>query len=239
MNEKVLPVKLEGAEKIYRIGKVEVPALRGITLQIKKGEYVAIVGPSGSGKSTIMNLIGCLDKPTSGRVLIEGNDTKNMSEEELAETRRKKIGFVFQQFNLIPRLTALENVELPMWFAGINGDERKRKAAALLKEVGLADRMHHKPSELSGGQQQRVAIARALANDPETLLADEPTGNLDTKSGEEIISILEELNRKGKTLIVVTHERELEKKAKRIIRIRDGMVESDAENGSKIEVNKL
>jgi len=238
MNEK-LPVKLEGAEKIYKIGKVEVPALRGITLEIKRGEYAAIVGPSGSGKSTIMNLIGCLDKPTSGRVLIYGNDTKNMSEEKLAETRRKKIGFVFQQFNLIPRLTALENVELPMWFAGINRNERKRKAAALLKEVGIGDRLQHKPSELSGGEQQRVAIARALANDPEILLADEPTGNLDTKSGEEIILILEELNRKGKTLIVVTHERELEKKARRIIRIRDGMVESDAENGSRIGVNKL
>lgn len=227
-------IKLEGVEKIYRIGMVEVPALRGITLQIKKGEHVAIVGPSGSGKSTVMNLIGCLDKPTSGRVLIEGSDTKSMSEEKLAETRRKKVGFVFQQFNLIPRLTALENVELPMWFAGMNGEERKKRAIGLLKGVGLGDRMQHKPSELSGGQQQRVAIARALANDPDILLADEPTGNLDTKSGEEIVSILEELNRKGKTLIVVTHERELEKKVRRIIRIRDGRVESDAENGSRI-----
>lgn len=226
-------IKLENVKKIYRLEKVDVVALRNISFEIEEGEYVAIVGPSGSGKSTIMNLIGCLDKPTSGRVLIEGKDTKKMSEKKLAEIRRKKIGFVFQQFNLIPRLTAIENVELPMWFAGIDAKERRRRAKKLLEVVGLGDRLNHKPGELSGGQQQRVAIARALANNPSIILADEPTGNLDSKSGEEIISLLEELNSKGKTLVVVTHERDIERRARRVIKIRDGIVEHDSKNNSK------
>ena len=226
-------IKLENVKKVYKLEKVDVIALRNISFEVEEGEYVAIVGPSGSGKSTIMNLIGCLDKPTSGRVLIEGKDTKKMSEKKLAEIRRKKIGFVFQQFNLIPRLTAIENVELPMWFSGMDARERRRRAKKLLEAVGLGDRLNHKPGELSGGQQQRVAIARALANDPSVILADEPTGNLDSKSGEEIISLLEELNNEGKTLVVVTHERHIEKRARRIIRIKDGMVEHDSKNNSK------
>lgn len=226
-------IKLENVKKIYRLEKVYITALRGISFEIEEGEYVAIVGPSGSGKSTIMNLIGCLDKPTSGRVLIEGKDTKKMSEKKLAEIRRKKIGFVFQQFNLIPRLTAIENVELPMWFSGIGARERRKRAKKLLEAVDLGDRLNHRPGEISGGEQQRVAIARALANNPSIILADEPTGNLDSKSGEEIISLLEELNNEGKTLVVVTHEKHIERRARRVIRIKDGMVEDDSKNNSK------
>ena len=217
-------VELKGVEKIYTMGNVEVPALRGIDIDIKKGEYVSIIGPSGSGKSTIMNLIGALDRPTNGRVFIDGNDVSKMSGDALATVRRKKIGFVFQQFNLIPRLTALENVELPMWFAGLSKQQRVKRAADILKNVGLGDRMHHKPTELSGGQMQRVAIARALANEPEILLADEPTGNLDSSSGDEIMQIINTLNDEGRTIILVTHDPDFAKKAKRVIQIKDGQV---------------
>jgi putative ABC transport system ATP-binding protein len=217
-------VKLENVEKIYLMGKVEVPALRGVTLEIEKGEYVCIMGPSGSGKSTIMNLIGCLDRPTKGKVFIDGKDVSKLSDNALARIRRKKIGFVFQQFNLIPRLTALENVQLPMWFAGLSKPKRVKKAAELLRQVGLEERMKHRPSELSGGEMQRVAIARALANDPEIILADEPTGNLDSVSGEGIINLLKKVNEEGRTIVMVTHELEFAEKAGRIIKLKDGMV---------------
>jgi len=217
-------VRLEGVEKTYLMDRVKVPALRGINLSIEKGDYVSIMGPSGSGKSTLMNLIGALDRPTKGRVFIEGRDISKLSDNSLARIRREKIGFVFQQFNLIPRLTAIENVELPMWFAGVPKVQRVKRAAELLKLVGLGDRMKHRPTELSGGERQRVCIARALGNDPEIILADEPTGNLDTKSGEGIMRILEELNERGKTIVLVTHEREFGKRANTIIKIRDGRI---------------
>ena len=223
MNETV--VKLENVKKIYIMDEVEVPALRGITLEIRKGEFVSIMGPSGSGKSTIMHLIGCLDRPTSGRVFIDGKDVSKLSDDTLAKIRRKKIGFVFQQFNLIPRLTALENVELPMWFAGIKKVERVRKAAELLELVDLGHRLKHKPTELSGGERQRVSLARALANNPEIILADEPTGNLDSKSGDEIIKLLEKMNKEGRTIVLVTHDPEYGTRAGRMIKLRDGLIE--------------
>jgi len=218
-------IKLENVVKIYRLGKVEVPALRGVSLDIPRGEYVSIMGPSGSGKSTLMNLIGALDRPTSGRVYIDGVDIGRLSDDQLALLRRKKVGFVFQQFNLINKLTALENVALPMWFAGISRNRRLRRAKELLELVGLGDRLHHKPAELSGGERQRVAIARALANDPEIILADEPTGNLDTASGMVVIELLEELNRLGKTLVIVTHDPEFGRRARMRVKLRDGVVQ--------------
>ncbi len=217
-------VRLENVKKVYSLGKAKVEALRGVNLSIYPGDYVSLMGPSGSGKSTLLNLIGALDKPTSGRVLIDGTDIGKLSPKALAKLRREKIGFVFQQFNLLQRLTALENVELPMWFAGVGKRKRRKRAKELLELVGLGKRMHHKPTELSGGEMQRVAIARALANNPEIILADEPTGNLDSISGAEIIELLEELNRQGKTLIVVTHDQEFGSRAKRRIRIRDGRI---------------
>lgn len=217
-------VKLEDVEKIYKMGKVEVPALRGVTLEIEKGEYVSIMGPSGSGKSTLMNMIGCLDRPTRGKVFIDGRDVSKLNDDGLAKIRRKKVGFVFQQFNLIPRLTALENVALPMWFAGLSRPERVKKAVELLKQVDLGKRIKHRPAELSGGEMQRVAIARALANDPEVVLADEPTGNLDSKTGEEILRLLKRLNEEGRTVVMVTHELEFAKKAGRIVQLRDGRI---------------
>jgi putative ABC transport system ATP-binding protein len=219
-------IRLEDVEKTYIMGKVKVHALRGVDLAIKKGEYVAIMGPSGSGKSTLMNQVGALDRPTTGRVFIEEHDISKMSDNELAKIRRENIGFIFQQFNLIPRLTAIENVELPMWYAGTPKIKRVRRAAELLKLVGLGDRMKHRPTELSGGQMQRVCIARALANNPDIIMADEPTGNLDSKSSEDIMKILEKLNTEGRTIIMVTHEEEYAKKAKRTIYIRDGMIVS-------------
>jgi putative ABC transport system ATP-binding protein len=218
-------IKLENVVKIYRLGKVEVPALRGINLEIPRGEYASLMGPSGSGKSTLMNLIGALDRPTSGRVYIDGTDIARLNDDQLALLRRKKIGFVFQQFNLINKLTALENVALPMWFSGISRSRRMRRAKELLELVGLEERLHHKPSELSGGERQRVAIARALANDPEIILADEPTGNLDTASGMVVIELLEELNKLGKTLVVVTHDVEFGKRARMRVKLRDGMIQ--------------
>ncbi len=218
-------IKLENVYKIYKLGRTEVVALRGVNLEINRGDYISIMGPSGSGKSTLMNIIGCLDRPTKGRVYIDGEDVSKLSDKELAKIRLKKIGFVFQQFNLIPTLTALENVALPMWFAGVERKKRIKRAKELLKIVGLEGREHHKPRELSGGEQQRVAIARALANDPEVILADEPTGNLDTKTGTRIIDILEKLNKlEGKTLIIVTHDQEIGKRAKIRLKIKDGMI---------------
>ena len=216
-------IRTEHLSKVYRMGKIEVPALRDVSLEIEEGEFLAIVGPSGSGKSTLLNMLGCLDKPTSGAVFISGVNTASLSENELAEIRRKKIGFIFQQFNLIHSLTALENVALPMFFAGVKSDARIKRATELLAKVGLRERMHHKPSELSGGQQQRVAIARALSNNPAVIIGDEPTGNVDSETGDAIMGILEGLNRnEGRTIIVVTHDTEIAAHAPRVIRMKDG-----------------
>ena len=216
-------IRTEHLSKVYRMGEIEVPALRDVSLEIEEGEFLAIVGPSGSGKSTLLNMLGCLDKPTSGAVFIGGVNTALLSENELAEIRREKIGFIFQQFNLIHSLTALENVALPMFFAGVNSDARIKRAAELLAKVGLEKRMHHKPSELSGGQQQRVAIARALSNNPAVIIGDEPTGNVDSETGDAIMGILEGLNRnEGRTIIVVTHDTEIAAHAPRVIRMKDG-----------------
>ncbi|PXF53578.1 MAG: ABC transporter ATP-binding protein [Candidatus Methanophagaceae archaeon] len=216
-------IRTEHLSKVYRMGEIEVPALRDVSLEIEEGEFLAIVGPSGSGKSTLLNMLGCLDKPTSGAVFIGGVNTALLSENELAEIRREKIGFIFQQFNLIHSLTALENVALPMFFAGVKSDARIKRAAELLAKVGLRERMHHKPSELSGGQQQRVAIARALSNNPAVIIGDEPTGNVDSETGDAIMGILEGLNRnEGRTIIVVTHDTEIAAHAPRVIRMKDG-----------------
>lgn len=216
-------IKLEDVWKIYRMGDVEVPALRGLSLVIYPNEFVAIMGPSGSGKSTLMNMVGCLDVPTKGEVYLEGRDISRLHESDLAQIRGKIIGFVFQTFNLMPGLSALENVMLPMTFQGVDRGIREKRAREILNTVGLGDRVHHKPTELSGGQQQRVAIARSLANDPDLILADEPTGNLDSKSGTEIMNMLTTLHgEENKTIVMVTHDVELSKYADRIINIRDG-----------------
>lgn len=215
-------IRAENLSKVYRMGKIDVQALRDVSLEIEEGEFLAIVGSSGSGKSTLLNTLGCLDKPTSGAVFIDGVNTASLSENELAEVRREKIGFIFQQFNLIHSLNALENVSLPMFFAGVSGEERMKRAAELLAKVGLEKRMHHKPSELSGGQQQRVAIARALSNNPEIIIGDEPTGNVDSETGNAIMDILEGLNHEGRTVIVVTHDTEIAAHAPRVKRMKDG-----------------
>ncbi len=215
-------IRAENLSKVYRMGKIEVPALRDVNLEIEKDEFLAIVGSSGSGKSTLLNMLGCLDKPTSGAVFIDDVNTASLSENELAEIRREKIGFIFQQFNLIHSLNALENVSLPMFFAGVGRDERMKRAAELLAKVGLEKRMHHKPSELSGGQQQRVAIARALSNNPEIIIGDEPTGNVDSETGNAIMDILKGLNSEGRTVIVVTHDAEIAAHAHRVKRMKDG-----------------
>lgn len=207
------------------MGEVKVEALKGISFEILKGDYVIIMGPSGSGKSTLLHIMGCLDRPTSGKVLIDGEDTSKMNDSKLARLRNQKIGFVFQSFNLLSKLTALENVELPMIYAGIEKRKRKKRAIELLEMVGLGDRLNHRPNQLSGGQQQRVAIARALANDPPIILADEPTGNLDTKSGEEILKIFKMLHESGKTIIVVTHDPDMIHEGKTLIKIKDGLIE--------------
>jgi len=214
----------ENLSKTYGKPPLQVFALRQTNLYIKHGDYIAIIGPSGSGKSTLMNLLGCLDKPTTGKIFIEGHDVSTLNENELARIRREKIGFIFQKYNLIPTLNALENIELSMGFAGVDSQLRTEKAKKLLEMVDLSKRLTHKPSELSGGEQQRVAIARALANDPSIILADEPTGNVDTKSGENIMSILEEINREGETIIVVSHNMTIAQRAKRVLRIQDGVV---------------
>jgi putative ABC transport system ATP-binding protein len=215
-------IELKEVWKTYVMGEVQIHALRGLTLGIKKGEFVSILGPSGSGKSTAMALVGCLDTPTKGTILLDGKDISKMTESDLAQIRGKKIGFVFQQFHLMPTLSALKNVMLPTIFQGISQEERLEKAKSLLDMVDLGDRIHHKPSELSGGQMQRVAIARALVNDPDVILADEPTGNLDSKTGKQIVEILKGLHKKGKTVVMVTHDTDLGKMAQRMIRLRDG-----------------
>ncbi len=222
-------VRLEDVWKVYGKGEAAVAALRGINLTIRRGEYVAIMGPSGSGKSTLMHIMGLLDTPTRGKVYVDGRDVSRLGEDERALLRRNYIGFVFQTYNLIPTLTAMENVELPMIFAGVPERERKRRARELLEKVGLGDRVNHLPSQLSGGQQQRVAIARALANDPDLILADEPTGNLDSKTGERILDMFDELHDEGRTLVIVTHDGEVAKRAERIVRIRDGKIEEVVE----------
>ena len=217
-------IRTENLTKVYRMGDAEVYALHDVNLDIQEGEFIAIIGPSGSGKSTLLNMIGCLDTPTSGAVFIDGIDTGKLSENGLAEIRREKIGFIFQQFNLVHTLNALENVALPMFFAGVKRETRLKRAEELLANVGLGDRIYHKPSEMSGGQQQRVAIARALSNDPEVVIGDEPTGNVDTETGNTIIDILEGLNKEGRTVIVVTHDAEIAARVGRTKRMRDGKV---------------
>lgn len=220
-------IQIENLTKIYDTGAVKVEALKSVNLNVDENEYVAIMGPSGSGKSTLMNIIGCLDRMTSGKYYLEGKDISTLSDNELADIRNKKIGFVFQAFNLLPRLTALGNVELPMIYAGIPASVRRKKAIEALEKVGLGDRLHHRPNELSGGQKQRVAIARALVNNPAILLADEPTGNLDSKSSHEIMDIFESLNDEGVTIVMVTHEPEIAAHTKRNVIFRDGEIISD------------
>ena len=223
-------IRLEDICRIYRVGSQEVRALDGVSLSVYKNEYVAIMGPSGSGKSTLMNILGCLDSPDSGRYILNGTDVSEMDDGELADVRNREIGFVFQSFNLLPRYNALENVALPMVYAGVPAGERREKAAQALKSVGLEDRMDHRPNELSGGQRQRVALARALINNPSIILADEPTGNLDTHTSIEIMRLFDQIYRNGNTVIVVTHEEDIAAYAHRVIRLRDGHIESDTEH---------
>lgn len=220
-------IRLDGIKKSYYLGRQELPVLKGIDLLIGVNEYVALMGPSGSGKSTLMNIIGCLDSPTGGRYILNEKDVSHMADDELARVRNNEIGFVFQQFNLLPRLTAWENVALPLIYAGVGKAEREQRARTILEKVGLADRAHHKPNELSGGQSQRVAIARAMVNDPAIILADEPTGNLDTKTSIEIMELFSKIHDGGNTVVLVTHEEDIANYTHRIVRIRDGMVESD------------
>ena len=223
-------IQITEISKIYRMGAETIDALQSITLHIQKGEYIAFMGPSGSGKSTLMNIIGCLDRPTSGNYILNGQDVSNLNENELADIRNKEIGFVFQTFNLLPRSSSLDNVALPLVYAGIGKSQRDKKAMASLESMGLGDRALHKPNELSGGQQQRVAIARALVNDPAIILADEPTGNLDSKTSFGIMELFQELHQKGNTIIVVTHENDIAHFAQRIIHLNDGLISSDKLN---------
>ncbi|MFN6380224.1 MAG: ABC transporter ATP-binding protein [Flavobacteriales bacterium] len=223
-------IEIEGLTKWYTIGQETVKALNGVNLTVNKNEYVALMGPSGSGKSTLMNILGCLDTPTQGKYCLNGPDVAKLSDSQLAEIRNKEIGFVFQTFNLLPRYSALENVALPLVYAGFNKEDRNKKAASVLTQVGLGDRMKHKPNELSGGQRQRVAVARALVNTPSIILADEPTGNLDTKTSYEIMLLFEEIHKQGNTIILVTHEEDIARHAHRIVRLRDGVIESDEVN---------
>ena len=223
-------IEIRNIIRDFKLGQEIVHVLKGIDLDIKRGEYVAIMGPSGSGKSTLMNLLGCLDTPTAGSYILNGKDVSQMSDDELAEIRNTEIGFVFQTFNLLPRTTALENVALPMVYAGASKKERQERATEVLTDVGLADRMDHKPNQLSGGQRQRVAVGSALVNKPSIILADEPTGNLDSKTGTEIMGLFDDIHKAGNTVIMVTHEEEVAAHAKRVIRLRDGMIESDTFN---------
>ena len=223
-------IHLDNIRKSYFMGRQELPVLMGITLDIFKNEYVALMGPSGSGKSTLMNILGCLDTPTAGTYVLNNNDVSKMRDNDLAEVRNKEIGFVFQQFNLLPRLTALENVALPLVYAGMGRKQRTEKAKEVLEMVNLTDRSHHKPNEMSGGQCQRVAIARALVNNPSLILADEPTGNLDTKTSYEIMEIFNKIHENGNTIVLVTHEEDIANHAHRIVRLRDGLIETDKKN---------
>jgi putative ABC transport system ATP-binding protein len=228
-------INFQNISKVYQIGTEQVHALRGITLNVEKNDYIALMGPSGSGKSTLMNIIGCLDTPTSGEYFFGEDNVSHLTDDELAEIRNRKIGFVFQNFNLIPRSNVFHNVELPMIYAGLSSVVRKKMAHDAIEKVGLSDRIHHKPNELSGGQRQRVAIARALVNNPSIILADEPTGNLDSKTGEEIMAIFEDLYKAGNTIILVTHEEDIASHARRVVRLKDGNVEIDEQvNGRKV-----
>lgn len=222
-------IDLRNVEKEYITGTVSFKALKGVTLRIEQGEYIGVVGPSGSGKSTLMNLVGCLDVPSAGEYILEGKPVNKMTSNQLADIRNRKIGFVFQAFNLLPYATAYENVEVPLLFARVNARERKRRVVALLSRVGLADKLNNKPTEMSGGEMQRVAIARALANEPDIILADEPTGNLDTASGGQIIALFDELWKAGKTVIIITHDVNIAKRCPRLIKLRDGLVEADGD----------
>jgi putative ABC transport system ATP-binding protein len=232
-------IHLENICKSYYLGKQELQVLKGITIDVMKNEYVALMGPSGSGKSTLMNILGCLDSPTGGKYVLNNKDVSRMPDNDLADVRNKEIGFVFQQFNLLPRLTALENVALPLVYAGASKKERFERAAATLAKVKLDDRSHHKPNELSGGQCQRVAIARALVNNPSIILADEPTGNLDSKTSYEIMDILGKIHADGNTVVLVTHEDDISHFAHRIIRLRDGMLESDKQNANPSVIEQM
>ncbi len=224
-------ISIKNISKVYTIGKEVIYALRDVSLQVQPNEYVALMGPSGSGKSTLMNILGCLDTPTGGSYILNGNSVAEMNDNQLAEIRNKEIGFVFQTFNLLPRASTLENVALPLVYAGVSKVNRLQRALEVLEQVGLGNRIHHKPNELSGGQRQRVAIARALVNNPSIILADEPTGNLDSKTSIEIMGLLEEIHKKGNTIILVTHEEDIALHAHRIVRLRDGLVERDEPNG--------
>ncbi len=233
MKGKKMLIEIKDLKKIYSLGDIEVPALNGINIGIEKNEYLAIMGPSGSGKSTMMNIIGCLDVPTEGEYNLNDQDVSKLTDDELAVIRNKEIGFVFQTFNLLPRADALHNVELPMIYSGVNRAQRRQMAMDALDRVGLGDRVHHKPNELSGGQRQRVAIARALVNNPSIILADEPTGNLDSKTGEEIMEVFEQLHEAGNTIILITHEEYIANHSHRTVRLLDGMVLSDQRNGDR------
>lgn len=232
-------ITLSNIRKTYDLGRVKIEVLKGIDAVINKNEYVAIMGPSGSGKSTLMNILGCLDKPTLGKYILNGTDVSKMNDDELAEVRNKEIGFVFQTFNLLARLSGVENVALPLIYAGFKKSDRIKRAEEILKAVNLGHRMNHKPNELSGGERQRVAVARALVNNPSIILADEPTGNLDTKTSYEIMELFEEIHKKGNTVIIVTHEEDIARYAHRIIRIRDGKIERDEINANKLDPSEL
>ena len=234
MPDKIIEIK--GLKREFAVGSEIVKALKGVDVSVKKNEYLAMMGPSGSGKSTLMNLLGCLDTPTAGAYNLNGTNVSSLKDDDLAEIRNKEIGFIFQTFNLLPRLTALENVSLPLVYAGYNSEDRKIKAQDVLEKVGLGDRMDHRPNQLSGGQRQRVAVARALVNDPSIILADEPTGNLDSKTSLDIMRLFEEIHEMGNTLIVVTHEEEVASHAHRILRLRDGLVESDLNNENIVKL---
>lgn len=234
MPDKIIEIK--GLKRDFAVGSEIVKALKGVDVSVMKNEYLAMMGPSGSGKSTLMNLLGCLDTPTTGTYNLNGIDVSSLKDDNLAEIRNKEIGFIFQTFNLLPRLTAIENVSLPLVYAGYNSEDRKRKAQDVLEKVGLSDRLDHRPNQLSGGQRQRVAVARALVNDPSIILADEPTGNLDSKTSLDIMRLFEEIHEMGNTLIVVTHEEEVASHAHRILRLRDGLLESDLYNENIVKL---